>query len=370
VLASAVALVSGFALLLFAPIPLLGDFAALATWFSLRTCGTLVNTAAEVPGGSVYVCGLPTWWLAGFYLLAAGVVLLKWSDGKRCLAAVAVWVLVALALPTAERPADELRVAFLPVGHGACIVAETPDGRCLVYDTGSSTGPDAVRRVIAPYLWQRGIRRIDELFLSHADADHFNGIGELLKRFAVGRITMTPSFALKPTAEVAAGLLAIREYGIEVRTAVAGDRFTAGDVAIDVLHPPREPFGTVENERSLVLLVRHAGHSILLTGDLEKAGTGRLLSLPPVPTDVLLAPHHGSAAAFPDALRRWAAPKLVAVSRANLYSNAVGDGVGGPGVPVWDTHAFGAVTVRSHRGGLVAETFRTKETRVIVRGGK
>lgn len=369
VLLSTVALVSGFALLVVAPIPLLGDFAALATGFSLRACGFLVNTAADVPGGSVYVCGLPMWWLVGFYLLVGGVVLLNLKDGKRLLAGLAVWVLLAVALPSG-RQEDELRVAFLSVGHGACVVMETPDGRCLVYDAGTSTGPDVVRRVIAPYLWYRGVRRIDELFLSHADADHFNGIEELLKRFAVGRITMTPSFAEKPTAEVAAGMLAIRKRGIEVRTAVAGDRFTAGDVSLDVLHPPDGDFGTVENERSLVLLVRHAGHSILLTGDLEKAGTGRVLGLPPTPADVLLAPHHGSAAAFPPELARWARPKLVVVSRANLYANTVGEGVGGPRVPVWDTHSFGTVTVRSHRSGLVADTFRTGDTRVIVRGGR
>ncbi len=369
VLVSSVALVAGFALLLVAPIPLLNDAAALVTRFSLQTCDALVNVAADVPGGSVYVCGLPAWWLVGLYLLVAGVVLVKWNDGKRLLAGLAIWLVVAFVIPD-DRPADELRVAFLSVGHGACVVLETPDGRCLMYDAGTTTGPDAVRRVIAPYLWHRGHRRIDELFLSHADADHFNGIDELLKRFAVGRVTMTPSFAEKPTAEVAAGMLAVRKRGVEVRVAVAGDRFTAGDVALDVLHPPPGNFGTVENERSLVLLVRHAGHSILLTGDLEKAGTGRVLGLPPVPADVLLAPHHGSAAAFPDALRRWATPKLVAVSRGNLYSNTVADGIGGPGVPVWDTHTFGTVTVRSHRSGLVADTFRTGESRVIVRGGR
>ena len=63
------------------------------------------------------------------------------------------------------------------------------------------------------------------------------GIEELLKRFAVGRITLTPSFAEKPTIEVAAGLLAIRKRNIEMRTATAGDRFQAGEVSFEVLHP-------------------------------------------------------------------------------------------------------------------------------------
>ncbi len=44
----------------------------------------------------------------------------------------------------------------------------------------------------------------------------------------------------------------------------------------------------VENVRSLVLLVRHAGRSVLLTGDLEKAGLDRVLGLPPPDVDLLL----------------------------------------------------------------------------------
>ena len=54
-------------------------------------------------------------------------------------------------------------------------------------------------RQIAPFLWYRGIRRIDEVLLSHADLDHFNGLPSLLERFPVGQVTLTPSFADKNT---------------------------------------------------------------------------------------------------------------------------------------------------------------------------
>ena len=74
----------------------------------------------------------------------------------------------------------------LPVGHGGCTVLETPDGRTLLYDAGALAGPEVTRRQIAPFLWSRGIRRIDEVILSHADLDHFNGLPSLLDRFAIG----------------------------------------------------------------------------------------------------------------------------------------------------------------------------------------
>src|SRR5438128_7169068 len=104
-----------------------------------------------------------------------------------CVLALLVWLTVGLANSAARPRADELRCTFLAVGHGGCVVLETADGRTLLYDVGSLGGPEMTRRHLAPFLWQRGIRRIDEVFLSHADLDHFNGLTALLERFALGQ---------------------------------------------------------------------------------------------------------------------------------------------------------------------------------------
>ncbi|HVK15612.1 MAG TPA: MBL fold metallo-hydrolase, partial [Fimbriiglobus sp.] len=368
VVLTSVALVAGFLLMLVSPLGLATPFAVVTRW-SLVGCEAIVEVADGLPGGSAYVPGVPTWWVAVFYLGVAGVVLFDRLWRRRAAAGVAVWVLIGLALPPRFGPSDELRVTVLSVGHGGCAVIETPDGRCLVYDAGSTAGPGVVRRVVAPYLWSRGVRRVDELFVSHADADHFNGIGELLRRFPVGQVTLTPSFAEKPTGEVAAALLELERHGVPQRLAVAGDRFVARDVELEVLHPPPVGPPGVENERSLVLHVCHAGHSILLTGDLEKSGTGFVLDQIPKRSDVLMAPHHGSKAAFPKRLTEWADPKFVVVSRGPGFSSPIQAGAAGPDVPVWDTVSMGAITLRSHRSGLTAEAFRTGERRVLVRGG-
>src|SRR5262249_45043581 len=157
---------------------------------------------------------------------------------------------------------DELRCTFVAVGHGGCTVLETADGRVLLYDAGSLTGPDVTKQVIAPFLWSRGIRRIDEVLLSHADLDHFNGLTELLERFAVGQVTCTPSFSEKHLAGVELTLAELRRHGVPVRTVKAGDVLTAGDVTLEVLHPPAVGPDGNENTRSLVLLVRHARPTI------------------------------------------------------------------------------------------------------------
>src|SRR5262245_34808260 len=97
-------------------------------------------------------------------------------------------------------------MTFVAVGHGGCTVIETPDGRTILYDAGSITGPEVTRRHIAPFLWHRGIRRIDEVIVSHADLDHFNGVPALAERFAIGQVSLTPSFSAKPTPGVKAVL--------------------------------------------------------------------------------------------------------------------------------------------------------------------
>jgi hypothetical protein len=57
------------------------------------------------------------------------------------------------------------------------------------------------------------------------------------------------------------------------------------------------------------------------------------------------------------------------VSRGTGFGSPIQAGAAGPDVPVWDTVSAGAITLRGHRTGLVAESFRTGERRVVVRGG-
>ena len=178
---------------------------------------------------------------------------------------------------------------------------------------------------------------------------------------------MNPSFAEKPSGGVRETLAAIERRGVAVRTVRAGDQLAAGEVQIDVLHPTGDgPYG-VENVRSLVLLVRHRGHSILLTGDVEGVGVEQLVARPPQKTDVLLTPHHGSVAPA-EVIADWARPRLVVSSQGRTDLGKAEGVFKKRGVPYWPTWPNGAVTIRSHSTGLVAETFATRQ-RMVVRSG-
>ena len=134
VLLTSVALVAGFLLLLLAPIPGIADALAAVTQLSLAAGNGIVHAADTLPGGVAYLPGLPTWWLLGFYGFAVAALLIGFPRGRWLLAGGLAWIILGFAIPTADRPSDELRMTFLAVGHGGCVVLETPDGRCLLYD--------------------------------------------------------------------------------------------------------------------------------------------------------------------------------------------------------------------------------------------
>jgi competence protein ComEC len=369
VLLTTIALLSGFLLLATGALcPPLTVVVAPVVHSSLLLCDVLAEAGLRLPGGHTYVGDIAEWWLWVFYLGLLAVLMLpplrrRW---RQALSAGAAWLCVGLIAGAAGRPSDELRCTFLAVGHGGCTVMRTPDGRTLLYDAGALAGPEVTRRVIAPYLWSQGIARIDEVLISHADLDHFNGLVPLLNLFSVGHVTHTPTFSDKKMAAVGLTLAALADRGVPVRTVKAGDVLHAGDVRLEVLHPPADGPAGVENVRSMVLAVQHAEHEFLLTGDLEGEGQARLLQLARRRIDVLMAPHHGSVAANGPALARWArAPVIVACQGPPQGPQDGGDAYRRLGQRYLSTWEHGAVTIRSHTTGVIVETFRTRERFVV-----
>jgi competence protein ComEC len=368
---TAVALIAGFLTLALAAVwqPLALPFAEV-TRLCLLVSDRLVHYAERFPGAHWYIGNIPTWWLWGFYVGLLAVLSSSWlrARWRSAVVAAAAWTAIGLASALIRLPSDELRCTFLAVGHGGCTVLETTDGRTLLYDAGAITGPDVTRRHIAPFLWQRGIRRIDEIFLSHADLDHFNGLPALLERFTIGQVSRTPTFPDKATAGVQLTLELLDKHKIPLRVLRTGDRLQAGDVAIDVLHPPPTGPDGNENTRSLVLLIHHAGHSLLLTGDLEGAGLERVLALPAPAVDVLMAPHHGSRVSNTPRLATWGRPAAVVSCegppRGGLRHPEPYTALGARFLGTWP---HGAITIHSHPTGLVLETYQTAERMVLRR---
>lgn len=265
-----------------------------------------------------------------------------------------------VATPVSATPVDELRLTFIDVGHGTSVLIEVPSadlqsGEVWLYDAGHLGGGERSHQEIANVLWSLPTARIDHMFVSHADADHYNALPGLVERFSFGEVASTPQFWQHPAEELGElrGLLHARR--VMAARLVAGEVVDASPVQVQVLHPPGDFLAPTDNANSLTLLVRYAGKSCLLPGDLEKSGMERLLSLPGIDCDVLMAPHHGSTTQDPRPIIKWCQPEWIVISggpRAakpkviELYSPS--------GVHSLVTHLDGAIQCRISSDGTVS----------------
>lgn len=68
----------------------------------------------------------------------------------------------------------------LDVGQGDCGVIFSKEGNCFVIDCGSTSEYNVGEKRLIPFLKYHGVGKVDAVFVTHADADHMNGVVELL----------------------------------------------------------------------------------------------------------------------------------------------------------------------------------------------
>jgi len=259
----------------------------------------------------------------------------------------------------ARSHAGRLECTFLSVGHGCATVLELPSGQTMLYDAGCLASPEFGARSVAASLWSRGITHLDAVILSHADADHYNLVPDLLERFSVGAVYVSPVMFEYENRAIVALREAIREAEVPVREIFAGDRLRVGEgCRIEVLHPPRRGVIGEDNANSIVLAIEHRGRRILIPGDLESPGLDDLLAEEPWDCDVLLAPHHGSRSSNPPGLAMWCQPEWVVISGSlNSYQPETVATYRAAGAQVYVTGEVGAIRCTIDASGLRTEGF-------------
>ena len=272
----------------------------------------------------------------------------------------AFWVAIGFIPPLWRSFArDSTTCTFVSVGHGTCVVIQTPSGKTLLYDAGNLGSPHQGAQTIAGFLWSEGITTIDGIILSHADIDHYNAVPDLLSMFTVRRVFVTPVMfepTLTTSSKKAPEFLkqTLLDAGIPMLEISAGDHLDTDDekLNLEVLHPTKEGVLGSDNANSVVLLLEYDGYRVLLPGDLESPGMNDLLAELPIDTDIALAPHHGSLRSDPPGFARWSTPEWVVISGSKGHGIAeVVAAYQNEGSQVLSTAVAGAIQFDiSHKG--------------------
>ncbi|HEY8786260.1 MAG TPA: ComEC/Rec2 family competence protein [Candidatus Limnocylindria bacterium] len=357
---------------------------AYALAFALRI---VVETSAAVPLASLAVPDGPLAGLGYGALVAVALFLgpaamsrlasairgrIRWPRGHRTglvsrfeLARPALWAGAALVLVLVAGSASVvlwptpsgMRVRALDVGQGDAYLVEF-DGNTLLVDG----GPDPARLLaelgasLPP--WHR---RIDVIALTHAHADHADGLIGVLERYDVG-LAIEP-VGLNPGTVATAWADRIARAHVQRRAVSAGMRVRVGDATLAILAPDGDPRVDVP---SLVLRLERGSFSMLFMGDAtEQAQADLLLSPDLLSARVYVPPHHGAASAYAlrlvDAVRPTAA--VISVGAQNRYGHPTPETLAALGrIPTYRTDRDGTVeldqggnaqlVVRTHANGL------------------
>jgi competence protein ComEC len=326
-------------LLIFLPAPV----STIAAWIIAKLLSALLGIlglALTIPGATLRVPSPPAWiWL----VYGACLTILVLSVRKRWAAACGAGVLGILGLQVtivlkdfSPAAPQSVTLTFLDVGQGDSTLIEFPSGyRMLIDGGGVSAGRFLDLRdestfsigenVVSPYLFSRGIRKLDAVVLTHAHHDHMDGLFSVIENFQVGEFWLGRN---PMTVQYRELIAKIQEKQIPIRWVTAGQ--TIG--SLSVLHPPANwtPRKNDQNNDSIVLELKTSGGTALLTGDIEK-------SIPvPERVDILKVPHHGSRGVH---VRPEAAVRIISVGANNPFGHPHPSAL-----PALRTDQLGAIT--------------------------
>ncbi|MEX3612813.1 MAG: DNA internalization-related competence protein ComEC/Rec2 [Burkholderia gladioli] len=259
------------------------------------------------------------------------------------------WALMPRGRPLrfAAPPAGALRLTLLDVGQGLAVLAETAHHRLLCDAGPGAESTRAGERIVVSFLRANGIRSLDTLMISHADADHAGGAAAVLEALPVGQLTGGLPHDNRLWERV-------RAVGVADRLACrAGQRWTWDGVHFAVLWPRAEPDADAPNASSCVLHVSAGRQAALLTGDIDIRVERTLVrdERAALAAEVLVVPHHGSRTSSWEPFVDAVAPHTAwfPLGHANRF--------GHPHPTVWARYAArGIELARSDRDGAVSVT--------------
>jgi competence protein ComEC len=300
-----------------------GSLAGALLRFSARVAGWHANLepAWRVPDP-------PLWLVLAFAaaLIACAVLIRRRIAKWPAIAAVLGLFVLLLWQPWLHpRATGMLELTAIDVGQGDSLLLVLPRGETILVDGGGRLVYGRQRKsnleigedVVSPYLWNRGIRRIDVMVATHSHQDHIGGLAALMSNFRPKELWT----GANPPVEL---LELAHRLGIHSFEKHPTGPLELSGAILEILAPADDYAAEkVGNNDSLVFRITYGSRSFLLTGDMERGIESKLLSSGAnLHADVLKVGHHGSRTSSTERFLEAVSPSVALISAG--YENSFG----------------------------------------------
>lgn len=256
---------------------------------------------------------------------------------------------------------SELIVNFLDVGQGDAILIRSPKGEVLI-DGGP--GKQVLEQIgkIMPFF----DHKIELLILTHPDADHINGLVEVLKNYEVLEVIETGVTNNNKGYQEWQKL--IEDKKIKDTLAKKGDKIDLGEgIELDFLWPEDGLEGEkIENTNntSVVNLLDWGETEVILTGDAETGVLDKITEdNPGFDIEILKQSHHGSKNGISQKFLEAFKPEVsvISVGAKNRYGHPDQDTLdvlGKLGIKIYRTDEQGTIKAIINQDSYKIETGR------------
>lgn len=225
-------------------------------------------------------------------------------------------------------------------------------------------GHHSYRRHVLPTLRSRGVNRLDALFLTHGDSGHIGAGPEIVQ-------LLRPRVVIESTSENRSPVYSqiratVDNLGVETVRVERGQRIMLGEkIAVRILAPAKNSTQRLADDRSLVMKVEYAEHSLLLTSDAGFDTEKNLLRTGvDVSADVWIRGQHREAPSGLPAFIKAVSPTAVISSHSEFpASETIPEGfrenLTDAGARLFDTDSGGIVTIEVGPESLRVTPFST-----------
>ncbi len=254
-----------------------------------------------------------------------------------------------------------LKVHYIDVGHGDCILIQAPSGKNMLIDAGNNTDADK----ITSYIANLGIKKLDIVVGTHPHADHIGSLDDVINTFDIGQVVMPKLIHTTRTYEDV--LLAIQNKALKITSAKAGLALDLGnELSTTLVGPYSDDYDNL-NDYSAVIHLTFGNTSFLFTGDAEEPSESEMVaSGANLKADVLKVGHHGSSSSSTISFLNKVSPKhaVITLGKDNSYGHPHQETINkfiNAGINIYRTDMVGTIIAASDGTNI---TFNTSPSAV------